>query len=422
MPETRYDVVIAGGGMVGASLALCLSQLGGGDLKVLVVESFPMPSAPADGIPQYRPSFDARSTALSYGSQLIFQRLGLWDQLAPHACPIHQVHVSDRGHFGSVSMTAAEQGWPALGCVVENPWLGSVLLGALGQAPGVAVRSPASVSGVSFRQNGVALTVSPAGQAEAMPEPDTLHAELLVIADGANSGLRRQLGIDAAINDYHQTAFIANVATEKHHGGCAYERFTEYGALAMLPLTADQQGHSRSALVWTFARGRADAIAALSDEDFLARLQADFGFRLGRLLKVGERVPFPLMLTQAREQVRRNVVVMGNAAHSLHPVAGQGFNLALRDVASLAEILVSAKQQDAALGALATLERYQAGQAADQWLTTQFSDRLTAVFGNRHPMLSLARNMGLAALDILTPAKSQFVAQTAGMLGVGGGR
>lgn len=419
MAEARYDVVIAGGGMVGASLALYLARHGKGQLRILVVERFAMPAAASEGLPAYRPSFDARSTALSYGSQRIFDALGLWALMAPHACAIEQVHVSDRGHFGSVSLTAAEQGWPALGSVIENPWLGSVLLNALASAPGVTVMSPAGVTEANFISGGVALTLAPGGDG---PATSVVHAQLLVVADGAESGLRRKLGIEVAVNDYWQTAFIANVATETPHHGCAFERFTEYGALAMLPLTPDQDGRSRSALVWTFARDQSEAVAALDNDAFLARLQRDFGYRLGRLLKVGERVRFPLQLTQAREQVRRNVVVMGNAAHSLHPVAGQGFNLALRDVASLADTLLAAHQRGAAIGELTTLEAYLDSQAADQWLTTQFSDRLTSVFGNRHPMLSLARNMGLTALDILTPAKTQFVAQTAGMLGVGGGR
>ena len=409
MPKHDYDVVIAGGGMVGASLALCLSRYSQGKLRVLVVEQFALQPHEGEGLPSYHPSFDARSTALSYGSQRIFDELGVWSNLAEHACPIEQVHVSDRGHFGSVSITAAEQGWPQLGSVIENPWLGNVLLAALARAAGVSFCSPASLTEVIFKDDSAELGLTRDGVTE------SLTTALLVIADGAESGLRQRLGIDAEVSDYQQRAFIANIATQKHHAGCAYERFTEYGALAMLPLTADENGRSRSALVWTFADDVADDVAALSDAAFLQRLQTDFGFRLGRLLAVGQRVSFPLRLSCATEQLRRNVVVMGNAAHSLHPVAGQGFNLALRDAASLSELLAGALESGEPLGSLHVLQRYLQTQSRDQWLTTRFSDRLTSVFGNRKPMLSLARNMGLSALDILTPAKAQFVAQTAGM-------
>ncbi len=410
MPELDFDVVIAGGGMVGASLALSLARHSGGQLRVLVVERFPLP--PASGqAPAYRPSFDARSTALSYGSRQIYEALDIWPLLAQHACPISQVHVSDRGHFGSVSMRAEQQGWPALGYVIENSWLGNVLLNEVRQQAGVEFRAPATVSQVEMLATGVRLGLHSDG------EDSQLSAGLLVVADGADSGLRRQLGINASVNDYAQTAFIANIASERPHGGCAYERFTEDGALALLPLTADEQGQSRSALVWTCARQRAETVAAWSDKQFLGELQTHFGFRLGRLKKLGERAQFPLQLTTADEQLRRHVVVMGNAAHSLHPVAGQGFNLALRDVAALSPLLAEAKRRGEALGELVLLQRYMQRRAADQRLTTTFSDRLLRVFGNRQPLLSLARNLGLSALDVLPPAKSRFVAQTAGMAG-----
>ncbi|CAA0079906.1 2-octaprenyl-6-methoxyphenol hydroxylase [Zhongshania aliphaticivorans] len=409
MPHTDYDVVIAGGGMVGASLALCLDQFSRAGLRVLVVESFPLPPV-SEGRPSYRPSFDARSTALSYGSAQIYDELAIWPLLKEHICTISQVHVSDRGHFGSVLMNAASQGWPALGYVVENAWLGNVLLNQLRLRPQVDFLSPASVASVSVA-NGFARLLVRDGNGER-----EITTQLVAVADGADSGLRAQLGIAASVDDYHQVAVIANVATEKAHGGCAYERFTERGPLALLPLLADESGASRSALVWTFPEGMADEVAGWNDDEFLAELQRNFGYRLGRLRKVGQRNTFPLRLMQADEQVRGQVVVLGNAAHSLHPVAGQGFNLALRDVACLSGLIADAHAKGRNVGDLALLQTYLQQQRGDQFVTTTFSDRLTHIFSNRKPVLSLLRNLGLAALDLTPPLKSQFVARAAGIL------
>lgn len=407
--NTSYDIVIAGGGMVGISLALSLHHHSRGQLQVAVVESFPLP--PVGAAPEYRPSFDARSTALSYGSAEIYRQLGVWSTLAQYACDITRIHVSDRGHFGSAEMTAASQGWPALGHVVENAWLGSVLLDRLRRDTNVEMIAPSAVSAVEIRRSAAEVTVSD----KATDQPRVIEAKLLVVADGADSGLRQKLGIHGLEDDYHQVAYIANIATERAHGGCAFERFTADGPLAMLPLLPDQQRRSRSALVWTFPSGEAPVVEQWSDEVFLDHLQARFGYRLGRLLDVGQRASYPLRLVRAEEQVRRRVAVMGNAAHSLHPVAGQGFNLALRDADCLAEELASALAGGQDVGELTVLQRYLQRQGRDQWLTTAFSDQVTRLFSNRQPVLSVARNLGLLGLDMAPPLKSRFVAQAAGM-------
>lgn len=395
--------------MVGASLALCLDKFSQAGLRVLVVENFPLPPQ-GEGKPAYRPSFDARSTALSFGSAQIYEELAVWSLLAEHICAISQVHVSDRGHFGSVLMSAESQGWSALGYVVENAWLGNVLLNQLRQNTAVEFLSPASVESVVVSQSYATLSVR---EGDSLREVTT---QLVAIADGADSGLRTQLGIGASVDDYHQVAVIANVATEKPHKGCAYERFTERGPLALLPLLADESGMSRSALVWTFPEAMADEVATWSDEEFLAELQRNFGYRLGRLRKVGQRNAFPLRLMQADEQVRGQVAVLGNAAHSLHPVAGQGFNLALRDVACLSRLVATAHSRGENLGDLKLLQKYINSQRGDQLVTTTFSDQLTGIFSNRKPMLSLFRNLGLSMLDVTPPAKSRFVARAAGIL------
>ncbi len=404
-----YDVLIAGGGMVGASLALCLHQRSAGRLKVAVVESFPLPPLNEQG-PTYRPSFDARSTALSYGSRQIYQQLGLWSTLHKHVADIRSIQVSDRGHFGSVLMRDDELGWPALGHVVENAWLGNVLLNHLRRHTNVEFLSPASVETVQISEAAAELEI----RRDDVLQP--CRASLLVVADGAESGLCDKLGIHRRVDDYAQTAVIANIGTERAHAGMAYERFTAEGPLAMLPLLPDEQGQSRSALVWTFPEDDAEQAMAWSDEVFLTRLQEQFGYRLGRLQKVGQRAAFPLRLSFAQEQVRRHVVVMGNAAHSLHPVAGQGFNLALRDADALAQRAAEAHRQGREPGEFAVLQAYLRGQNTDQRLTTLFSDQLTRLFSNRQPLLSLARNMGLLMLDTSAPLKSRFTARAAGVI------
>jgi 2-octaprenyl-6-methoxyphenol hydroxylase len=406
-----YDVVIAGGGMVGASLALALSRYSEGALSVLLVESFPLPTTGA--APVYRPSFDARSTALSYGSRQILDSVGVWAALHRHLTPITCIHVSDRGHIGSALLTAQEQGWDALGYVVENAWLGNVLLNALHAAPGVECRSPASVTAVEEGGDLARLLLNNTRTEDRGAEAETILCRLLAVADGAQSGLRSALGIAGKVVDYAQHAVIANVCFEKPHGGIAYERFTDQGPLALLPLANSEQGESRAALVWTLSSEDAASVLAVSDEAFLAQLQKRFGYRQGRLLRVGERASFPLQLVEAEEQVRPNIVVMGNAAHSLHPVAGQGFNLALRDVARLARRL--AQTSTANLGELAQLRAYLNSQHKDQRSTVELSHQLPALFARNNSLFSLGRNLGLLALDVLPSAKSRFVEQAAGL-------
>ena len=404
-PDAPFQVVIAGGGMVGASLAHALHLRLGASCRLLLVEESSLPSHHPDIGSTYSPSFDARSTALSYGSCLIYRQLELWDRLRERACPIETVHVSAKGRFGSTRMCAADQGWPALGHVIENAWLGNVLIQALHDRA-VATRSPDKVVAAD--------TVGKLVQV-ALESGKTLKTELLVVADGSRSELRDALGIGISERRYGQCALIANIAHSKPHGGTAYERFTRRGPIAMLPLLAATDGSHRSALVWSLPEDDAKELQSATDDSFLARLHKRFGYRLGRLLRAGERHSYPLSLVEADEQVRQGVVVMGNAAHSLHPVAGQGFNLALRDVARLADILGRAGGGARVLGDLQVLEQYRSRQAADQRMTTRFSDRLPGLFMQGTPVPGPLRDLGLAALDISPGLKREFVRYATGM-------
>jgi 2-octaprenyl-6-methoxyphenol hydroxylase len=406
------DIVIAGGGMVGVSLALQLTAVLPRETSILLVEGFPFPQVSVDGKAHYHPSFDARSTALSYSSRLIYESIGLWDELQEWLCAIDSIHVSSRGRFGSTLLRAGDYTWPALGYVVENDWLGNDLIQALYRQARVEVRSPARVTAAVPGVEGVRLTLS--GEVE-----ELIDTALLLVADGADSGLRAQLGVAVAEKSYGQHALIANIATAQSHGGCAFERFTDQGPVALLPLLAAPDGEYRSALVWTLAPERAEHLQRCPEPEFLEVLQERFGYRLGRLCQVGERFCYPLSLVQSTEQVRQGVVVMGNAAHALHPVAGQGYNLALRDVAELGAVLAQGLAEGCSPGDLAMLQCYQQRQQADQERTIGFSDQVPSLFMRSDPVLGLARALALSGLDFLPGLKREFVRYAAGVAEMG---
>jgi 2-octaprenyl-6-methoxyphenol hydroxylase len=412
MKRNDYDVLIAGGGMVGISAALSLHRQLGPECRILLVEGFPLPTADPDFQSGYSPSFDARSTALSYSSCLIFQELQLWDALVQRASVIEQIHVSEQGRFGSTLMRADDYGWPALGYVVENAWLGNVLVQALHRT-NIQTLSPARVLTASAEAEQVCVSLE---------NSESVSAQLLLVADGANSALRESLGVDVLQQDYAQHALIANIGHALAHRACAFERFTPQGPLAMLPMLANEADGERSALVWSLPQEQAQTLLHCTEEQFLEALQQRFGYRLGRLQRVGERHAYPLALTAAREQVRSGVVILGNAAHSLHPVAGQGFNLALRDVARLGAVLAEARRQGKPLGDLSVLQLYMQQQTGDQERTTQFSDRLPGLFMQRDPALALLRDVGLMALDLSPALKREFVRHTAGVAASAGYR
>jgi 2-octaprenyl-6-methoxyphenol hydroxylase len=397
------DVAIVGGGMVGVSLALALAQALPAGRRIVLLESFPLPDQKPDFAAQYSPSFDARSTALSYSSCLIYQQLGIWAQLRERACAIARIHVSDRGRFGHALLEAQDCAWPALGYVIENAWLGNILIQCLHQQERVELVSPATVTAARIGAGGTTLEL-----ADGKP----LQTRLLIVADGAQSGLREALGIDTDTRSYEQHAVITNIGHALPHAGCAWERFTRQGPLALLPLLADASAPHRSALVWTLPPDRAQHMLEVSEDEFLQQLQQAFGYRLGRLQRLGERSSYPLQLVQAREQVRSGLVVIGNAAHALHPVAGQGFNLALRDVARLVDVLGAAGDQDFAT--LGVLQQYASAQRRDQQRTVEFSDRLPGLFMRPEAALGALRDVGLLGLDLIPALRREFVQQTAG--------
>jgi 2-octaprenyl-6-methoxyphenol hydroxylase len=383
------DVLIVGGGLVGASLALALGKAG---LRVAVVE------AHAFKIDQ-QPNYDERSIALAQGSQRIFSGLGLWDQLADQVCPIHTIHVSDRGRFGFTRLRREDEGVPALGYVASARVLGNTLIEALEPLTVVELLAPAQL--LDFQLDGSQVTA----ELEVDGSGVTHTTRLLVAADGAHSSVRERLGIATRQWDYGQTAVIANVTPERPHQNVAYERFTDTGPVALLPL------------VWTVRSQQAEEILALSDTEFLARLQQRFGNRLGRFLNVGQRHAYRLQLLRARESIRPRLALIGNAVHTLHPVAGQGFNLGLRDVAALAEVVIDAQRSGVDIGAAAVLERYAEWRQADQRRVVAFTDGMVRIFSQPLPPVAWLRDAGMLALDLCPPAKRWFGRLTMGRAG-----
>lgn len=392
----QYDVVIVGGGMVGASLVCALA---GRNLRIAMVEAV-QPAVRAGA------GYDDRAIALAYGTRRIFTGLQLWEQLESAATPIHRIHVSDRGHFGMARMDRNEEGLPAIGYVVPARDIGRVLSDAVAAIDGVDSWCPATVTAVHRTDEGVQLQLDCDGVVE------TLDTRLVVAADGADSLLRQQFGIGHVERDYGQTAIVTNISPQLPHKNIAYERFTASGPMALLPMSGQ-----RCAVVWTVATQQADAVMALDDADFLAQLQARFGYRLGRLEKTGRRQAWPLRLVQAKESVRERLALVGNAVHTLHPVAGQGFNLGARDVAVLAEVMVDALRAGEDPGSLAVLNRYGDWRHRDHRNVMLFTDGLASLFSLPIPALGVARSAGMLAFDLLPPAKRWLTRMTMGRAG-----
>lgn len=406
--RSHYDVLIVGGGMVGASLACALLPVAAElQLSIAVVE---IEAPPAPGEPVFQPSYDARSTALALGVRDPFERMGIWSTLVRHLTPIHQVHVSDRGHFGVTRLDAREEQVPALGYVVENHWLGQVLLSRLLQegTPWVDFIAPARVTDLENRAEGCRV------QLEGEDGSHELQAGLVVMADGGRSSLREALGMGYRQRSYEQHALVANVSLDRPHQHVAYERFTDTGPVALLP-GEDLEGQARCGLVWTLPEDRVEEIMGLDDRRFLALLQQRFGYRAGRFTRVGERYHYPLKLVLAEEQVRAGLVVLGNAAHALHPIAGQGFNLAFRGVTALADLIIERKRAGLALGELRALQGFEQARQHDQFRTIQFSDRTLKLFTSRQPLLTLARDLGLVALQHCPPARTLLARAAMGL-------
>jgi 2-octaprenyl-6-methoxyphenol hydroxylase len=383
------DVVVVGGGLVGASLAIALGPSG---KRVTLIEA----AAP----PQSAPVWDEREIALNVVSRRIYQGLGVWDRLAAEATPILATHISERGRFGVARFTAEEAGEAALGWNVPVRALGAALWQKLGDFPNLTVLCPEKVKGIEKESELVRVIPSEAR--------DPLPSKLVVACDGAQSAVRRALGIGARETDYEQTAVVTAVRPERPHQGVAYERFMPDGPIALIPKPADRCG-----LIWTVPTAKAATMLAWSDAEFLVQLQDAFGMRLGRFLEVGRRNGHALTRVLSDALTAPRVIFAGNAAQTLHPIAAQGFNLGLRDVATVAELAGGAADP----GAAGVLAEYEKRRIGERGTVSDFTDGLVRIFSNDIPGLATTRHWGLLALDLLPPLKQAVMRQNLGFAG-----
>jgi len=389
----QQQVIIVGGGMVGLSLALMLAKA---KIGVKLLEAIRYPDyTDTESVP-YHSSFDARNTALSRRSVQIYQKLGLWEALQQHATPILEVHITEQGSFGKARLKAEQENVESFGQVIENAWLGRVLLTQVRQQPLIELIDGVQVKALTQDTEQVYI------EAEREGQELQLTSKLVIAADGRDSFCRQALGVGVDVHDYDQVAIVTAVQTSKPHRQVGFERFSPLGPLALLPLP----GEYRRSVVWPVKKGTEhEWLGEENDQHFLNALQQTYGDRAGKFEKTGKRFSYPLSQVLAHKQAVGRVVLMGNAAHTLHPVAGQGFNLCLRDADVLLRFLGSHLTVSDVLGEPEVLKAYEQARLTDQQRVINFCDSVVRGFSNQNPVLKLLRNTGLIAFDIVPGIK-----------------
>jgi 2-octaprenyl-6-methoxyphenol hydroxylase len=401
--DEQSEVLIIGGGLVGLTLGQALAS---GGLSVAVIDR-------EDPATVQSAAFDGRASAIAAGSQRMLAAVGLWAGMAPHAEPILDIRVSE-GRVGRPALPYflhydhAELGEGPLGFIVENRMIRRALHARLPDIAALRLFAPARVT--ALRRDGAAALIE-------LEDGRRFRGALALAADGRNSPVRAAAGIRTMSWDYPQVGIVGTLAHELPHGGVAHEHFLPSGPFAVLPMTDAADGTHRSSLVWTERKALAPAIMALDDEAFGAELERRFGNSLGRLRGIGGRWCYPLSLLLAERSVLPRLALVGDAAHAIHPIAGQGLNLGLRDVAALAETLVDAHRLGLDFGSLSVLERYQRWRRFDNLLLTAMTDGLNRLFSNDIAPLSLARGLGLAAVNRVAPLKRFFMRHAMGLSG-----
>mgnify|MGYP000258699684 CR=1 FL=1 len=387
-----YDVLIIGGGLAGNCLALALQDT---NLKVAIIEASTREQL------HNSPAGD-RALALANGSVRMLDALGIWEHAQAQATAIKQIHISDQGHFGKTRLSAQKEGVSALGYVISARDLESSVADLVEQA-GIEQISPARVIGIAADAQSAHISLKQGDKSL------NLSSKLVVGADGGQSTLRKLLDISQNITEYQQTAIVTTIKTEVAHDNTAYERFTASGPLALLPVNDDY------AVVWTRSTEDAEQLMMSGEQEFIDTLQSCFGYKLGRFSLTAPRRSFPLKLIRAQSMISERSVIIGNAAHQLHPVAGQGFNLGLRDVMQLAEIILQETEKGADIGAYSTLEHYAMQRKKDHDTVINFTDNVVKLFSNDWLSLAAARNVGLSLLDNLPGAKKQLARYAMGL-------
>ena len=398
MSETlRSDVIISGGGLVGQVLALALAHHG---LSSQIVD-------PADPVATIAPGFDGRASAIASATWQMFEVLGIADRLAGHGCAIHAIKVSDGGQSGELDFVTSPED-RALGTMVENRQLRLALAAALAEAPLVRLFMPSQVVERDVGVHGVMLTLG---------DGTRLAAPLLIVAEGRRSPTRDAAGFSIANWSYHHHAMIGAVAHSKPHGSVAHEIFFPSGPFALLPLVDDAQGRHRSAFVWTVSEKDGPGFAKLGDRGFTAELEKRAGDLLGSMDLVAPRMTYPLGFHHSASIVADRIVLVGDAAHGIHPIAGQGLNLGLRDAAALAEVLVEGARRGLDLGDSALLARYQRWRGLDSLMVSLATDGLTRLFGIPGRTASAVRRAGLGAVQRMPVLKRFFMDEARGEAG-----
>ncbi|MGX9608488.1 2-octaprenyl-6-methoxyphenyl hydroxylase [Acinetobacter sp. T63] len=389
----QQEVIIVGGGMVGLSLALMLAK---SNIAVKLLEAIQYPNYDDANLAPYHSSFDARNSALSRRSVQIYQELGLWDALQEHAVPILEVHITEQGSFGKARLQAEQEKVESFGQVIENAWLGRVLLTQVRAEPLIELIDGVKVTSLTQDADLAYL------EAQRGSEVLKLQSKLVIAADGRDSFCRKALGIGVDEHDYDQVAIVTTVQTSKPHNHVGFERFSPLGPLALLPLP----GEYRRSVVWPVKKGTEhEWLGEDNDQHFLDALQQTYGDRAGKFQKTGRRFSFPLSQVLAEKQAVGRVVLMGNAAHTIHPVAGQGFNLCMRDAYVLVRYLKEQLAQQADLGDAAMLQDYEKSRLTDQQRVIKFCDSVVRGFSNQNLVLKLLRNTGLIAFDTIPGIK-----------------
>ncbi|NNG76459.1 2-octaprenyl-6-methoxyphenyl hydroxylase [Acinetobacter sp. ANC 4277] len=389
----QQEVIIVGGGMVGLSLALMLAKA---NIAVKLLEAIKYPNYDDANLAPYHSSFDARNSALSRRSVQIYQELGLWDALQEHATPILEVHITEQGSFGKARLKAEQEKVESFGQVIENAWLGRVLLTEVRKQPLIELIDGVQVT--SLKQDADQAHIEAVRGEEIL----SLKSKLVIAADGRDSFCRKALGIGADEHDYDQVAIVTTVQTSKPHHHVGFERFSPLGPLALLPLP----GEYRRSVVWPVKKGtEGEWLGEENDQHFLDALQETYGDRAGKFQKTGRRFSFPLSQVLAEKQAVGRVVLMGNAAHTIHPVAGQGFNLCMRDAYVLVRSLTEQLSKSEDIGEPSMLLAYEQARLTDQQRVIKFCDTVVRGFSNQNPVLKLIRNTGLLAFDMIPGVK-----------------
>lgn len=392
-----FDIVIVGGGLSGLLTATSLmNHPATAPLRVAIVDANEVAAEPQSS----KSAFDDRVIALAHGSVEYIKSLDAWQYMSQDAAAIETIHISDRGNYGKARVKAIDHNVDALGHVVPLASIANGLLSKLNQLPSISWFTPRTIDAMTFQPEHVEIELD---------GKETITAKLAIACDGGQSVCRKAANISAKVSTYQQVAVIANVGVEKHHQHRAFERFTESGPIAMLPMQGKQ-----CSLVWTLTPEQANEVSELDDNGFCQALTKAFGTWLGAVTSASKRSVFPLSLVQAEQQTYHRLALVGNASHTIHPIAGQGFNLGVRDVVALAKLLQQAGRNSVDVGAAKVLNQYQIQRADDQQQVITLTDSMVHLFSNDYASLVAGRNIGLKVMNYLTPLQQRFVNKTMG--------